>query len=495
MANTYNALDFGLDPTNTPAANQVALQSAVTAAEQDQGGRIVIPAFGAYPITGTIAISISDQSAISIVGSSGSALLQKSDSSDLFTITNNGKGDGVLFQDLHVQYTEAFSSVAAFRFSLCQNGRLVRVILNDCPLGVVLTDSEQCSVTECSSIYQIQNNATLITVNTGGSGGSQQNRIYACNFEVAAATGCTGLNVTQSADLNVSDSRFIGFANAITIAAASGQSVVRSLFTGVACETTSTAVTIKPASGGTAIQEVYFSHSQFRPTGSPAASTPGVDVDISGTSNSQVDTIIFDDCVSVGWPGSGIQVNQGQNVQVTGGRYSSNGTTDAGSAGIALTSTVTNVRIIGADCTGTLLGLTQQQNGVAVTNGATNVFVSNCDLTGNSNLPLYTSSPGNLAVINCAGYNDKANTISATPPSSGLAFNGVTFRYYGPVAFYVWGGNVTHISIDGTATTLTQGGFTLNAPALAAAGGTAPASETGAITFGIPPPTFMMVGK
>ncbi|HEY6325041.1 MAG TPA: hypothetical protein VIW73_00815 [Candidatus Cybelea sp.] len=246
MANIYNALDFGLDPSNTASGNQVALQDAVTQAQQNFGGQIVIPSFGSYSISGTVTITADITTAIHIVGSSGSALFVKNDASDLFSITNTNAGDGVFFEDIHVRYSGTFSNVAAFRFARCRNGRLHRVTMEDCPLGAVFSDCQQCSVSECRSLYGAQNNSTLITIDTAGFGGTSQTRIYACDFEVGTtATGCAGLSVTQSSDLSVDDSLFAGFANAITIAAASAQSVVRSLFRGISCQTTSTAVTVK----------------------------------------------------------------------------------------------------------------------------------------------------------------------------------------------------------------------------------------------------------
>ena len=49
-----------------------------------------------------------------------------------------------------------------------------------------------------------------------------------------------------------------------------------------------------------------------------------------------------------------------------------------------------------------------------------------------------TGAVTNLQVTDCAGYNDLGDTIlanGASAPSGG--FNGVTYGYYGPTAFYL----------------------------------------------------------
>jgi hypothetical protein len=304
------------------------------------------------------------------------------------------------------------------------------------------------------------------------------------------------LSVVQSVYLSVANTQFSGFANGLALEPGSDQSVRYSVLSNVSFETTGIAATIQPSNvTGSAIQEVYFDTCQFKPYGTPAASTEGVYINTNtGGANDQVDSIFFDACSAIGWSGPGVQINAGQNIQITSGRYSSNaqnaGATTPG--GIALTGAATNVRIVGADCTGAFYGTTAQSYGVAVTNNATNVYVSNCDLTGNLTGPLYTSSPGRLAVINCPGYNDQAKIVSTLAPIG--EFNGATFGYYGPVAFYVSGGADALVAIDGTTTGLTQGGFTLNAPALGASSGSPAPGEFAQITS-VTVPSFLMVGK
>jgi hypothetical protein len=336
---------------------------------------------------------------------------------------------------------------------------------------------------------------------------------------------------------------------------------------------------------------------------------PGIRVGMSGLNNADVDTVRFVSCVATGFAGNGLEILQGQNIQVVGGSFNGNG--NAGGAGIAVlgaadqvqiqgvncigpapsaVSTLvqqygilieagTNVQIAGCDCSGTgsadnpgvgisisnesgttsdvrVIGSTavgeilemtassQQYGasisgaanvyindctftkaasggaGVSISGGATAVFVSDCDCSVNSygvsvtgscenvylngcNLnnsgitPLHTSTPGTLQVINCPGYNDQGTVLSGTP-LNGISFNGPTFSYYGPVAFYTISSSahtISQIEIDGTITHLTSGGFTLNAPA---PDGASYAGQSAIITYstsGITPLDFVIVGQ
>lgn len=70
-------------------------------------------------------------------------------------------------------------------------------------------------------------------------------------------------------------------------------------------------------------------------------------------------------------------------------------------------------------------------------------------------------------------------------PANGLVFNGVTYGYYGEVAFYVSGGTDVSVTIDGNSTGLASGGFTLSP------------GESAVLFYDtlLPAPNFVMVGK
>jgi len=119
------------------------------------------------------------------------------------------------------------------------------------------------------------------------------------------------------------------------------------------------------------------------------------------------------------------------------------------------------------------------------------MHVGDCNLNENRIGPLYVppeSSALDLRVTNCSAYNDQTTPIASTPPASGVAFNGKSYNYFGPMVFYVSGTGISNISIYNTPTGLTSGSFTLAPHPLIA--GLADAS----ITYGLLPVKFLMIG-
>lgn len=233
----------------------------------------------------------------------------------------------------------------------------------------------------------------------------------------------------------------------------------------------------------------------------------------------------------------GILVTNGTGIQIIGVNCSGNGQADPSSPGDGIhidgtDATVSDVRIIGAVCTGPVFGYTEieQQTGIsikeaqdvlvkdctltgstaasgyglylgAVTDvtvkacdlygnvtglridtGSTRVYVRDCNATGYSSgyadAVSIAASLTEVEVTNCAGYNDQQALLTSTPPAG--TFSGVSVDgYYGPTVFYVTERTVT---IDGEATQLSSGGFTL------APGETA---ELGGLLLG----TFVMIGN
>jgi Right handed beta helix region len=243
-----------------------------------------------------------------------------------------------------------------------------------------------------------------------------------------------------------------------------------------------------------------------------------------------VSCIGMGDAGGAGPQGYGIYVSGGTDLQIMNVNCSYNGTTSQIGSGIfVLGDQVSSLQIIGATCKGSAgshqaygitlenvvpdviiagctltgnlqwgLNLVQVSNvtvdacdlynngtgGVLLNGGethCTNVFIRNCNITGYSggissainSLAVLT----NIAVTNCAGYNDLGYFLTNSPPSG--TFSGASFRYWGPTAFYVVGsGGVT---IDSHSTGLNGGGFTL--------GIGESASISGA------PTSFLMVGR
>jgi parallel beta-helix repeat protein len=217
----------------------------------------------------------------------------------------------------------------------------------------------------------------------------------------------------------------------------------------------------------------------------------------------------------------GIMISAGQDIQIINVNCSGSGTPTEPGYGIyispAYDATISDVKIIGAICTNPVLEATGsstvlQQYGVYA-EGVSNLLIQGCTLTGNgmsgiyledvseatvaacdlygneqgiyignacssvfirdSNITGYgslddaitfasSSALSKIEVTDCAGYNDQKTVLfgPSTPPT--VAFNGVSlYGYYGPSTFYLSHGVGVLVKIDGYATNLSSGAFTL----------------------------------
>jgi Right handed beta helix region len=233
---------------------------------------------------------------------------------------------------------------------------------------------------------------------------------------------------------------------------------------------------------------------------------------------------------------SGIYVTSGQDIQVVGANCSNNQTSGIQVAGSSA-AIVSDLRILGCICTSSTMGI--------AISAASNVLIDGCTLTGNSSYAaslsavqnvtivacdVYSSSVGaqgigvagpgspiatqyvfirscnapqwgefgsvdstflvvsgsvsNLEVTDCAGYNDQGAILLNQSHAPNGSFTGISVaNYYGPTAFYVDSTASTAVTIDGQATYLDVGSFTL-AP-----------GETAEIANHTETTHFLMVGK
>jgi hypothetical protein len=114
--------------------------------------------------------------------------------------------------------------------------------------------------------------------------------------------------------------------------------------------------------------------------------------------------------------------------------------------------------------------------------GVIEVFIRRCNLAGSAINAVQILGNPTAQITDCAGYNDQGKIIAIVPPMNGSVITNTAYQYYGPVAFYVSQGTVSGVTIDGRATGLTSGGFTLGP------------GESGAIQYSVAP-AFLMVGK
>lgn len=298
-------------------------------------------------------------------------------------------------------------------------------------------------------------------------------------------TGCTHIAVTSGADGCRIESCHIS-------SAYYGITVADSKFTFIAnCKVDAAAgLTMVPADENVTIYGVSVTGCTFGflEGYTPPLHTSGISIDTAGGPNKNVESISIVGCVVFGYPNAGLLVGNGQLISVVGGKYSSNGQdpqTPQYGAGIVITQTCAQVRVVGADCSGVfhfwgtvVPSPPPQPYGVALLSDATSILVEGCDLTNNATAPLYVSASGtDLRVIDSIGYNDQATVLqSATPPPSNpiaynIAWANVPQGWYGPVAFYVKGAGA--VTIDGVDTYLMDGGYTLSPGETASVAGTA----------------------
>src|ERR1700722_2645069 len=87
---------------------------------------------------------------------------------------------------------------------------------------------------------------------------------------------------------------------------------------------------------------------------------------------------------------------------------------------------------------GCLASLPRLRSRFGVGINANDILVRDCDLTGNLVGALTVDAGAGVEVTDCAAYNDRATILPS--PTLGVTFTNNTLGYYGPIAFYVWGG-------------------------------------------------------
>jgi hypothetical protein len=573
----FNVLDDqyagGMSIDNVGSLNQQALQAAVDAAELASGGVILLPSIGTYKINGQIIIgrNLSPPSPISLVfagtgqGQVGLPTLLKvkddgvsPDDTDLFVVETGASHapdiGGTTFQDLQIQYISGSTAGAAIHATDgSENVRVARVVFSDCPIGVWFEKTLQGNIFGCTAVNYTNPGTPVVLGTTETQDYSAiETYIAACLFR-SNGTG-TALQIYSVEHVRADNLRLDGYLQGILITPGAlmeqGQAnfygnVEKCYFTNISCfpfndpknpqpSSQGAGLFIQPANGHY-IQELWFAHCEFTPPESGTAySEGGIVIDPTGGAGGggSIDQIRFVDCYSCLWPGPGMDIVGGTNIEILGGYYSCNGVplsppSSLPLAGIALTGTAMGVRITGAACNNSIVfhGVAEpptQEIGVFVAGASssvrihgcdltgnldhglevlgnplietvpTNVFVKHCDFTGLSAPVSVTTPVNNLQITDCPGYNDQATIVSTAAPPSGTAFNGAYFGYYGPVTFFATPGAesaISEIAIKGTNTHLTSGTFAL-APGLVTV-------SYAVITYttGIIPLPFTMVGE
>ncbi len=514
----YNVLDQcycgGMIPNSTTPAsaiqNACALQAAIDAATLNGGGTILIPT-GEYYVAGTIFIGEGASPpgtgvSLTIIGTSGNTTLIQTTSGTFFDVNTqvgppNDNLGGVTFQDLLIEYAAAATSGTAVMLGdvvNAQNVRLFRVVFSDCPQAVCFVNTLQCSVLECTVTY-LNKTATPAAVQIGTpEQQAMETYISDCllsnSNESPPGAGGIGLEVVRADQVRIDDLSIEGFQQGIVVDPSVGQAV-HLFFGGVRVvvrsdvDNVGAGLLIVPQSA--LVAHLVCVGCSFEPDPTYGTSYSSGGIFITSEESGVIDQLRFVSCYSCRWPGPGMQIDAGSNVEVLGGYYSCNGilpeSPPSPQAGISIASGAENIRIVGAACNNSIEGEpSSQEYGVSVVSQAAaipNVQIRGCDLTGNLSGAIYVFNVNSLEVTNCAGYNDQAKVLATVLPGAApLTISNVVLGYFGPIAFYVAGGSSASIKIDGTLTGLTSGGFTL-------------APGESAILSWSSPPSFLAVGK
>ncbi len=498
-------------------ANAAALQATITAAVaycespegQQYGAIVLIPSNDTVP-SGTdlgdggkyyicassassAAVTISCQFPILILGTGDGTILHMahydghpSNNKDLFLINNAGSSEtvgGVTFQDLHITYDNALDAGSAIHCEGSENVKIFRCIFYNVPAGIVIDDAQQFVMIDCTNVLISGQGGTILSL--GVSAAVQQSCVTSCVFRVGSGSGSnsqSGLVIGSVDQLSIVDVRFEAF-NTYAIQITPSSSCTDVCFEGVYAAGPGTQLLLQPGGAGEGyIRNASFVNCTF--LNNDVSDEVSAAILNAGTENSNIDTVRLLSCTFSGNPSSGLEINSGQNIEILGGAYSSNGQApEVTAAGIWLNGSSTNIRVCGASLVASIFGMPSQQYGVIV-GASANVFITDCDLTGYGSVgPIQFDSPGsNVQVVNCAGYNDQSTPVSSSAPSSSAPFDGVTLgQYYGPIDFYANGGSgtISQIVIHGVNTQLKSGSFSLPA------GGTAEAiiDYSGTIDF------------
>jgi hypothetical protein len=630
-ADDWGGIDGGMSSGKSNVQNQSALQAAIDAAQASANpcGAIVLipsidqlgspPTFDAYPIgsssaTGpviTIPASGYPDSPLLICGTGNGTTLSMQ--------TNGATGDTVLFsvsdtanvtfQDLTVTFANGVSPHwgVAFSFSGGARHTLFRVNIEQCQYPVVIKYTDGIALRHCDISYD-RFTSSISDVTAISIVGASQASIADCLIRYDAnqdPSGYYGIAIAQSSFTKLRDNQITGFGHGVKIGDGTDIATVGTTFGGVrvsiAGNDPGPAVTVTST-----VFDLSFVNCHFQAPDPYASDGSGIQIGLSGDDNGSIDTVRFASCTLVGGytatSAFGMQISAGQNIQVTGGKFSGCGAT----AGIAIAG-ATEVQIIGTSCIGPEYGYENgnypgpryQQVGVAISAGqniqlinvncsgsgtptevgygvymapsegatiadvrvvgvictnpvleepisstvvqecgiyaeqVSNLLILGCSLSGNNanaiylqdvneviiaSCDLYGNEQGiyvgnacaslyirdnnitgynnleeaitfasssalvGVEVTNCAGYNDVHPVLFGPSLAPSAVFSAVSLGgYYGPSAFYLWGGS-SSVKVNGYATNLTSGNFVLFPGESAQVGG------------GIVPGTLLMIG-
>lgn len=448
----YNVLDYGMSPAASGLDNATALQRAIDDAQNadnPNGAMILIPSFdgasppnyGAYqidiPLLGpaiTIPVSGYSTCPLFICGTGSGTTLEALGAGTLFSV--NDPSNAVTFQDLTITCGNVGggTSVTAFDMENGLGSSFFRVNVIDCEQAFLIkTDSTtllQCGVTYSSS-YSSDADCTAISIKPSPNATTQV-YIEQCSLTCANLNeSSTGIDVGYSDWARVTDTLVSGFFTGILINTSGSETSQGPTFAGLAVDATGSCVTIDSH-----VYDVSFVDCHFEPTATASGPSGSGIVISSVSSNANIDTVRFTSCTVAGYPAPhhGLEINGGQNIQITGGDYSGNG-----GGGIAILGAATEIQITGCNCIGISYAggsaPTTQKYGIYATAGQ-DIQISGVNCSGNG---ISSEDPGaGIYLDGSGGSLVDVRIVGAICPGPTLG-GSTTVQQYGIYAYQVSG--------------------------------------------------------
>ena len=496
----YNAGFYGYNSTASMTQFTSALNAVAAAAQQaglssntsGGGGRIRIPyvnlGFGAngpnaVQVNGIInlvppaVVTAGGYSNSDISAATNSQTIQQTVNSDLFYF-NCGSGSGgnlggQYIHDLRLSFADGLSgNIAALHCVGGQEWFIERVLAKEAPVGFMFDNTLHSNAFECDAIYSHAanvNNAVGFMVGNPTASGDRSNQVRLNRCQVGFTTNngtgsATGVLIQAVIHCVVDDMYVFGAPVAYSLlpSAINGNSIEQ--VTMQNCQAggfTQYGFLIQPASStGSGGKDIHIIGGRTQQSvGGGLAGTVGVFVGVNGqTANAMQDVKLLSHSIeNCGL--YGLQLDGGQNLQVIGGTFGSNGT-----AGLALTgSSPANyagaITITDVDLQPEFEGGSPQTYGIYVPTGVTinvPILVKGCTLTGYGNWWQAISVLGtltNFKVEDCPGYTDvTAAVATGASVTSGTAFNGTTIGshpYFGKTRLqFTYTGTITGLTVS-----------------------------------------------
>lgn len=515
----FNVQDYGIAPTTSASLNTSKLQTLVndllnggSSWTNNNGGTISFPSTGVYKFDGPININAGSASLI-FAGTSlqtlDTPLLQMTvNSDDLFVVNNSGMADenigGIVFQDLQIGYASGLTAGAAIRISNTlagagsQNIRIVRLVFQDCPQGVVFQNTLEALVDQCtftfSSNFSSSAPGVAITMDMANTTPPLSNKacneilVRKCNIRTLQVPNTwIGVAVYACQHATIENSQISGLHNGILVKPSSVEMNDVTLVTISDCNVGSpaAALTLMPASPtGSKLREVRVRGSSFSQSPKDNTYTSGgivIGLPPLGTDNSQLDTVKLIGVTSQGWTGPGLFITGGQNIQIVGGTYAGNGTSYAG---IAIAGPAANISMVGVDQRAAYPSESAQLAALSISGNPTTVLSKSCTMVGYSASPIEVAgSPTDLQIFDAASYNDQNTPLNGgAAPTSAVSASNCTTPYFGPsIVTFSHTATVT-VTINGQGYLMSFGSIYLAQP-------------TDTIRFSAVPSTFTWIGK